>query len=133
MPWPYLDWVRPPELGPVDLRLVAKELEVDQVAVVGPRAVLQGAVLLRPKVPEIVGHIFLSGLIFGFYFTSVPEVSLVANGLEVRVWDEEDLAVGVDYRIGELPPHFPSVARAMRIMSGESQVPYLVHQASFIH
>ena len=51
----------------------------------------------------------------------LPEVSLVANGLEVCVWDEENLAVGGDYRIGKLPPHLPRLARAMGVMSGKSE------------
>ena len=49
----YLDWVCPPELGHVELGLSAKELDVHHVAVVGPRAILQGAVLLAPKVPGV--------------------------------------------------------------------------------
>ena len=46
----------------------------------------------------------------------------MANGLEVCVWDEENLAVGVDYRIGKLPPHLPRLARAVGVMSGKIEL-----------
>ena len=117
----YLDWVCPPELGHIDLSLTAKELDVHHVAVVGPRAILQGAVLLAPKVSGVDRSHPKEWHNYELRENHIPEVSLVADGLEVRVRYEEDLAVGVDYRVGVLPPHLPRLARAMRVMSDRGE------------